>query len=158
MDFKREIDRLRNIQEIAKQQLDEINKEIKNLEDLQKEQEFNSFHRRIVLNSYTLTLNDMDSEYSDKIDLAGKLHSLVAMTDLCNWCNSKFPKKSEVHYHLNYDKLGDSLFSYEYFCNIYYSHFVFNSEESVELAIEEINKSPELTKFAKIFLGVPNES
>lgn len=81
-----------------------------------------------------------------------KIDATLAMIDLANWCNAQFESDIELRiYELDYP----SEFSYISRQERESGTFVkFTSESSVELAISEIEKSKELTKLAKIFLGV----
>ena len=96
-------------------------------------------------------------EYEDNNVLINKLDATLAMIDLANWCNVRCQKENDdSKASLGYDMNSGEIKFYR-IGDIMDSVVIFNSVNSANLAISEINKSPELTRLAKIFLGVNNE-
>ena len=132
------------------------NKIIAYEKELQELDQLTSFNRslfakevRIAGCYFTCLLEQTDNVNAETLQ---KIDATLAMIDLANWCNAQFESDIELRiYELDYP----SEFSYISRQERESGTFVkFTSESSVELAISEINKSPELTKLAKIFLGV----
>lgn len=129
------------------------------LAELEKElEQLTSFKRSMGVNTISGMTNSCNiainayipyrENYSGILDI---LDATFAMIDLANQCNAKFEEdeKQTLWYDSEIKEFRNS-------CP--YSHYtsmvVFNSEDSFCLAVSEIKKSPELTKLAKIFLGV----
>lgn len=132
------------------------NKIIAYEKELQELDQLTSFNRslfakevRIAGCYFTCLLEQTDNVNAETLQ---KIDATLAMIDLANWCNAQVESDIELRiYELDYP----SEFSYISRQERESGTFVkFTSESSVELAISEINKSPELTKLAKIFLGV----
>lgn len=132
------------------------NKIIAYEKELQELEQLTSFNRslfakevRIAGCYFTCLLEQTDNVNAETLQ---KIDATLAMIDLANWCNAQFESDIELRiYELDYP----SEFSYISRQERESGTFVkFTSESSVELAISEIEKSKELTKLAKIFLGV----
>lgn len=132
------------------------NKIIAYEKELQELDQLTSFNRslfakevRIAGCYFTCLLEQTDNVNAETLQ---KIDATLAMIDLANWCNAQFESDIELRiYELDYP----SEFSYISRQERESGTFVkFTSESSVELAISEIEKSKELTKLAKIFLGV----
>lgn len=132
------------------------NKIIAYEKELQELDQLTSFNRslfakevRIAGCYFTCLLEQTDNVNAETLQ---KIDATLAMIDLANWCNAQVESDIELRiYELDYP----SEFSYISRQERESGTFVkFTSESSVELAISEIEKSKELTKLAKIFLGV----
>ena len=132
------------------------NKIIAYEKELQELDQLTSFNRslfakevRIAGCYFTCLLEQTDNVNAETLQ---KIDATLAMIDLADWCNAQVESDIELRiYELDYP----SEFSYISRQERESGTFVkFTSESSVELAISEIKKSKELTKLAKIFLGV----
>lgn len=132
------------------------NKIIAYEKELQELDQLTSFNRslfakevRIAGCYFTCLLEQTDNVNAETLQ---KIDATLAMIDLADWCNAQVESDIELRiYELDYP----SEFSYISRQERESGTFVkFTSESSVELAISEIEKSKELTKLAKIFLGV----
>ena len=138
----------------------EYEKELQELEQL-------TFNRSIELQSMSVGFKGVTTpdkefrslEFTGHIknsfgseSILNQIDATLAMIDLADWCNAQVESDIELRiYELDYP----SEFSYISRQERESGTFVkFTSESSVELAISEIKKSKELTKLAKIFLGV----
>jgi len=136
------------------------NKIIAYEKELQELDQLTSFNRslfakevRIAGCYFTCLLEQTDNVNAETLQ---KIDATLAMIDLANWCNAQFETKKDFGfpYYIVMEKQEDELFFKSKNTDYRLSFVNFNSKQSVELAISEINKSPELTKIAKIFLGV----
>ena len=168
MDKKEEIE---SHIKFAKENREYFDNKIVEYEKELQELELTSFNRSIELQSMSVGFKGVTTpdkefrslEFTGHIknsfgseSILNQIDATLSMIDLADWCNTKFETKKDFGfpYYIVMEKDDESL-EFNFKNTDYRLSFVkFNSKQSVELAISEINKSPELTKLAKIFLGV----